>query len=301
MPQTNEGLGTRCANCGQLLSGRYCAQCGQKELRPDDLTVRRFFVDTVVHELTNVDGKIWRTLRALLFRPGLLTAEYSAGRRQPYINPLRIYIVAVIVYAVLTQGGLVATLRAGPVVLSIVPVAMPSGSSLEETFRRIDRFGALQKVAAAKQPALDMNAEGVRRDFHDRLESIAEPLAFGNVLLLALALYIFFRRRRRLFVEHAVFSMHLMSFVLLSSLLLVPAVRSIESHETLALLGMLGVTVWQFVYLTLAVRRYYFGPDAKGIRGYAIPAAAALLIYLLNTAFITGIQLLGGVLALRAV
>ncbi|MGE5737383.1 MAG: DUF3667 domain-containing protein, partial [Betaproteobacteria bacterium] len=36
------------------------------------------------------DGRLWRSLQALLFRPGHLTREYVAGRRRRYVRPARL-------------------------------------------------------------------------------------------------------------------------------------------------------------------------------------------------------------------
>ena len=41
-----------------------------------------------------LDGRLWKTLGALLFRPGFLTREYFAGRRRRYIRPARLFLVA---------------------------------------------------------------------------------------------------------------------------------------------------------------------------------------------------------------
>jgi len=41
-----------------------------------------------------LDGRLWKTLGALLFRPGFLTREYFAGRRKRYIRPARLFLVA---------------------------------------------------------------------------------------------------------------------------------------------------------------------------------------------------------------
>jgi hypothetical protein len=61
-----------CASCGQPLEGRYCSSCGEQAVDPSKLTVWHFLTHTVVHELFNADGKIWRTLGLLLFRAGFL-------------------------------------------------------------------------------------------------------------------------------------------------------------------------------------------------------------------------------------
>ncbi|MEQ9401619.1 MAG: DUF3667 domain-containing protein [Longimicrobiales bacterium] len=50
-------------------------------------------------ELFFVDGKMPRTFRALA-RPGLLTAEWLAGRRHQYVRPFRLYLAAAAIWAV---------------------------------------------------------------------------------------------------------------------------------------------------------------------------------------------------------
>jgi hypothetical protein len=40
-----------------------------------------------------MDGRLWRTLAALVGRPGYLTREYFAGRRKRYIRPARLFLV----------------------------------------------------------------------------------------------------------------------------------------------------------------------------------------------------------------
>ncbi len=44
-----------------------------------------------------LDGRMGRTLFALLFRPGFLTREYLAGRRKRYVRPARLVLVLAIV------------------------------------------------------------------------------------------------------------------------------------------------------------------------------------------------------------
>jgi hypothetical protein len=53
-----------------------------------------------------LDGRLWRTMSALLFRPGFLTREYFAGRRRRYIRPARLFLVlSVVLFAVLGWTG----------------------------------------------------------------------------------------------------------------------------------------------------------------------------------------------------
>lgn len=75
----NDAVGLeQCPNCGVRLTGRYCADCGQKTA-PLNPTIGHFLHE-VAHELLHFDGKIFRSVWLLLTRPGFLTRELLAGR-----------------------------------------------------------------------------------------------------------------------------------------------------------------------------------------------------------------------------
>ena len=188
----------------------------------------------------------------------------------------------------------------GPVSLSVAPTSVPEGASINQTVARIDRFRILARVLDRRQRAGALVSETDRERFHGQLERFVEPLSFTNVFLLALVLYAMFHRRRRLFLEHAAFSMHFVSFVLLSSLLLVPVTWALETlqSDAFALGIILAVVAWQFVYLTLAILRFYVGHHSRRARSMMLATAAAVAVYILNSAFITGVQLVGALIAL---
>ncbi len=79
-----------CANCGRAVDGRYCSACGQEAGRdPRSLS-------TLLE--TRADHRAARTLSALLLRPGLLTVAYLADHRARYLPPVRVYLVASVVF-----------------------------------------------------------------------------------------------------------------------------------------------------------------------------------------------------------
>ena len=57
------------------------------------LPTARVFLGEATGRYVSMDGRLWRTLAALLFRPGFLTREYFAGRRRRYIRPARLFLV----------------------------------------------------------------------------------------------------------------------------------------------------------------------------------------------------------------
>ena len=96
MVSTETVAADRCLNCGCLLTGQYCAGCGQKRRDPDP-TLREFLRETT-QELSNWDGKIPSTLRTLFFSPGRLTLDVLAGRRARWLTPLRVYLICSIAF-----------------------------------------------------------------------------------------------------------------------------------------------------------------------------------------------------------
>jgi hypothetical protein len=92
-----------CLNCGAALIGPYCADCGQKA--HIHRSIRAFFQDFVT-ALFNFEGKIWRTLPMLAWRPGEMTRRYIAGERARFISPVALYLFTVFaMFAVLNFTG----------------------------------------------------------------------------------------------------------------------------------------------------------------------------------------------------
>lgn len=112
-PQAGEAGGdghtheTSCLNCATPLTGPYCPSCGQKAHVHRSL--RGFFQDFVAG-LFNFEGKIWRTLPMLAWRPGELTRRYIAGERARFISPVVLYLFSVfLMFAVLNLTGTIST------------------------------------------------------------------------------------------------------------------------------------------------------------------------------------------------
>lgn len=99
----------RCLNCDQeiIQDASHCYGCGQavKEVK---MTVGALLKD-FLHNLFNLDGKIFLTLKKM-WKPAFLTKEWVAGRRVVYFNPVRFFILMLILHFLLlsydaTHGG----------------------------------------------------------------------------------------------------------------------------------------------------------------------------------------------------
>lgn len=84
--------GGACANCGAALSGPFCAQCGQRAHL--HRTIGEVFHE-FLHGITHFDGKAWKTLPMLVFRPGTLTRSYIEGQRARHIAPVPLFLLVV--------------------------------------------------------------------------------------------------------------------------------------------------------------------------------------------------------------
>ena len=80
---------TVCLNCGVLLSGEYCSQCGQKKVEPHEPFWK--LIAEFASDFFHFDSRFFKTFFPLLFRPGFLTLEYVKGKRVSYVHPIRLY------------------------------------------------------------------------------------------------------------------------------------------------------------------------------------------------------------------
>jgi hypothetical protein len=190
-----------CANCAAALQGPFCGFCGQRAIRLD-VSLRELLREGV-HEFVHLDLRILVTLRLLLTRPGRLTSEMLAGRRQRYISPVRMYLVCSLLFFV----GLAIAIPA--------PQAQPNVSGERD----------LQVSPNDRALVIDLKKGATRvagdpAGFMDRIWSRAPKVAFALVPVFALLTMATFRRRVRFFVPHLYFALHFHCFVFLASLVL---------------------------------------------------------------------------------
>ena len=87
---------THCENCGAQLVGYYCAECGQAAV--DYRRSFRHVIADMLESFLNWDSKFFATIALLILKPWRLTNEFLAGKRVRYVNPLRLYLLASILF-----------------------------------------------------------------------------------------------------------------------------------------------------------------------------------------------------------
>jgi hypothetical protein len=279
-----------CGNCLALLSGAFCAACGQ-EARHSARSMR-----TLLHEvfegLTNLDGRAWRTVRALLFRPGLLTAEYLADRRVRYLPPFRLYLVVSVLFFALgvddgSRGSDEDTGRA----------ARTSEERLERQQACREDLDLTWAGEPVRQVALNACLRAAGTDDGKLTRVFAETLPRTMFLFLpvtALTLLGLFGRARRYYVEHLVFTLHLQSaaFLVLLACTLVDRAftNALAPLETGLITGLLAYLVF-YTYRALRVAYGQSRPRTLfKLAVFGTSSGILLLITLLGTAVFSALQ-----------
>ncbi len=105
------------------------------------------FAEHAVEEFAHVDGRVFRTFRALLTRPGLLTESYVRGQRKPVLGPLQVFLIANLVFF-----GFQSLFHAS---VFSNPLARRSAASTTSGWRRGCRRRVARSHHAGKPPAFD--------------------------------------------------------------------------------------------------------------------------------------------------
>jgi hypothetical protein len=163
-PRTGQSDGhtheRNCLNCGTELTGDYCHACGQKAHVHRTLTA---FWHDVAHGVLHLDGKIWRTLPMLAWRPGELTRRYAHGERAKFVSPMALFLFSVfLMFAVFSLIG-------GPVLNGTTQVegAQTGRARVESEMEKARRESQAELTAlreeraglvAARRPTADLEA-----------------------------------------------------------------------------------------------------------------------------------------------
>lgn len=203
------------------------------------------FLHDLLSETFAFDARIWRTIPLLVTKPGVLAAEYVAGRRARFVPPLRFYVflgAAFFTVLVLTGGGPMrfsATTDAeGTVFESAVGVDLGDTGATPGT---VDP-GEARLVRAAE------DVEGINA-------VVVATLSYAHFLLLpVLAGFLKVLWRRRWYVEHLVFAMYMGSFGLLVGIVVTGFYGLAGNPDPPGLTARVAVQVWGILVLVMAYR-----------------------------------------------
>lgn len=88
--------GKPCRNCGGMVENRYCTTCGQ--LGADFHRPVWDLIASSLGDMLSIDGRLWRSLPLLMFRPGRMTREYIDGKRARFVPPFRLFLLTSVIF-----------------------------------------------------------------------------------------------------------------------------------------------------------------------------------------------------------
>ena len=197
-PPPSDEIDAACPNCGAQSRSRFCPNCGERRVAGEDYSLRHFLGEAF-NILTSVESNLFRSFATLLARPGSLTVEHFKGRRKSYLKPLQLFIFCNVIFFFAHSYVSFNTLTTPLYVhLNLLP------------HQRLARH-----LVDSELRARNITYDQYRPRFDVATEGQAKTMVIVMVPLYALALQLFYRRTRRFYVEHLVFSLHFYAFLLL--------------------------------------------------------------------------------------
>ena len=248
-----------------------------------------------------LDGRLWKTLGALVFRPGFLTREYYAGRRRRYVRPARLFLVA----SLLLFAALRIAVELGDV---DVVQALDSHSAKPAAKEHRTARGFTVDDAASVDLGTELGTEfptlAKRIERFNRLSSQEKEaqltdgaLRYGPyamfVLLPAFALLLKllylgrggrYPLRPRLYAEHLVFAAHLHAFLFLA--IIAATFISVGVWRGAVIVWMLAYAIWS---LRVVYRGSWLGLAA---RCFVVLVAYTVMFGLLTAGLVVAAVLL---------
>jgi hypothetical protein len=293
-----------CLNCGNERAENFCPQCGQ---RAGNRLAISAFVRDVVDDQLSVDAKIPRTLGPLFLKPGFLTAEFIEGRGARYIPPFRLYLLTSLLFFLLLSflsgrsdwaeraekeikeqsdsvaahtGAADTVTRAPDAVTGVrIGVSRNGESWLEKTevnvpWKWLDQKIEANLAALGKLPP----AVAMRRVTDATIEELPKVM-FIMLPVYALLLKLLYARRKRYYIEHFIFALHVHAFTFLLF-----TIALVTGFDWAILILSIILPVYTFAAMKRVYQQGYFKTFLKwGTLGFVY---STLLLFGLMFAFI---------------
>ena len=214
----------RCENCGHFVEKRFCPECGQENVE----TRQRFhyLFTHFIQDFVHYDGRFWKTILYLLFRPAKLTKEYLSGKRKQYVPPVTLYIfisfITFLTLAILPESDLNENKE-------LITYNTDANKEKEEEEKKNsdtqdnsindkqiiknDNNKSTKNEEIADKFNLEKLEERIKHDFSKAIFLYMPFFAFG--------LWLFHSKKKWYYFDHGIYTLHYFSFILLSILLYV--------------------------------------------------------------------------------
>jgi hypothetical protein len=273
----------RCQNCGYYVDKRFCPCCGQEnvETRQPFHYLFTHFVADFIH----YDGQFWKTIKYLLFYPAKLTQEYIAGKRKSYVQPVQLYIfISFLVFFIpfilpdFDEKPEDAHREASEEIHQTIAEELHTeegniGLFGLEKVNSIHQLDSLQRVLPEEKKLSHFEYIFYKKGLNLKLlkkkgelkEKIGEALVhnlpkaiFLYMPVFAFWLWVFHNKKKWLYFDHGIYTLHYFSFILLTILLYIVTDWLLSLfHREIPGLITLAMPCWFIFYFFRSHSRFY--------------------------------------------
>lgn len=266
-----------CENCLMPISATYCSHCGQKKVsqsRHFSALFKEFFED-----ILNLDDKILRTIKPLLYRPGYLSLEYFADRRMRYVSPLKLYFFLSIITFFLVQQSVENNVNSDKILqlsddadkdskqkgidIKFNDKPWDAKSNPAQVPWLPDAGNALFNEKLTKLDTIIKSKDAQKQLIHAGLSALPQAL-FLMLPFFAVLLKLAYLLNKRLYMEHMIVALHNHAFLLLSILMLI-VINQIDTWWGKSVLWLNPISdtlmnlliIWLPLYFLVSLKQVY--------------------------------------------
>ncbi|MNK15886.1 hypothetical protein D3C87_340400 [compost metagenome] len=282
-----------CQNCGHTVEEIYCPHCGQKNTE-----TRQSFGHLIGHfaeDFTHYDGAFWKTIKYLLFRPAFLTKEYLMGKRQMYVPPVKLYIF--ISFITFFLPSLIPSSESENEYIETEYIPSNNRLKIKEntsmagfgwredgfvvdnplTYRTVKEMDSIEALKPESLRLSGFDYKMAKKIIH--IYSKNTPLEVGekftnafpkNVTkaifiympIFAFWLWLFHGKKRWVFFDHGIFTLHYFSFIMITTTCSIIMIKlamyiSNSSFYSITIIITFLLAFWQMFYFYRGHRKMY--------------------------------------------
>jgi len=233
-----------CPSCGREITGKYCANCGEKKMTHHDLSIKHF-IEESVESFIHFDNKFFRSVKLLFTQPGALTIHFEQGRKVPFMKPVQLFVICNLLFFLLVGG------------MNVFSVPLKNFLSYTNYINN----GTLNTFTSKFGSGADIYQISLL--FDEKMMSQSKAFIFLFIPFFALACVLLFFRKKKYLTLHLVFSTHFFSFLLIFFILFhflfeIPNRYlfhiSYDTFDNIAVLINVSVLI---LYFSIAAKRFY--------------------------------------------
>lgn len=221
-----------CKNCGNQFEGKFCNQCGEKVFTVKDKNIF-FFFEQFFHFITHFEGTFFTTLKAIITKPGQLSADFCDGIRKKYFKPASFFLILVIFYL-------------------LFPMFSGLNMPLEGHRGQIYKGYVNDKANTYLTTHPDVTIDMLSQKFSSKSEKTSKLLLFLIIPFTAIPLWIAGRKKRPLFYDALCLATEANSFFLFFAFLIMPLIVTLSNWIS----SLFSTKFYLFNELTLAISIY---------------------------------------------